>query len=94
MVLLLASLLSKKNKNKAPLRKPTAAGIQIISGYMRSDSSIDGFNKDQKLAATITPPVKPSIPSNTPLCIDLKKKTKEAPKAVTSHVNVVASKAA
>ena len=27
-------------------------------------------------------------------CIDLKKKTKEAPSAVTSHVNVVASKAA
>jgi hypothetical protein len=78
----------------ALLKKPTAAGIHIILGYIRSESSIEGFRSDQKLAATITPPVNPSIPSKTPLCIDLKKKTKEAPSAVTSHVNVVASKAA
>jgi hypothetical protein len=52
-----------------------------------------GFSKDQKLAATITPPVKPSITSSTFRSIVLKKNTSDAPAAVTSHVNVVAAKA-
>jgi hypothetical protein len=55
---------------------------------------MDGIRSDQKLAATITPPVKPNIPSRTPRCIVLKKKTNEAPAAVTSQVNVVAISAA
>ena len=53
-----------------------AAGIHGALGYKRSESSMEGISKDQKLAATITPPVKPSIPSRTPRCIDLKKNTK------------------
>jgi hypothetical protein len=51
------------------------------------------LSSDQKLAATITPPVNPSIGSKTARLIDLKKKTSEAPRAVTSHVKVVAIKA-
>lgn len=79
--------------NIAPARKPTAAGIHFIEGNNRSDISIEGANKLQKLAATITPPVKPSIVSNTPRCMVLKKNTKDAPAAVTNHVNNVASNA-
>ena len=71
-----------------------AAGIHFMVGYIFSDISIAGFNNDQKLAATITPPVKPNIASNTARCIVLKKKTNEAPIAVNNHVNVVANNAA
>jgi len=88
------NFLSRKNRNIAPAKKPTAAGIHGIEGYIFSDISMEGFSKDQKLAATITPPVKPSIPSKTPLCIVLKKKTNAAPAAVSNHVNVVAINAA
>lgn len=42
----------------------------------------------------MTPPVKPNITSKTARLLDLKKKTKEAPKAVNSQVKVVAIKAA
>ena len=59
-----------------------------------SDSSIEGARRDQKLAATITPPVNPSMPSNHFRCISLKKNTNEAPAAVKAQVNVVATKAA
>ena len=58
------------------------------------DISMAGFNNDQKLAATITPPVKPSMASKIARCIVLKKKTNEAPAAVTNQVNVVAINAA
>ena len=53
-----------------------------------------GANNDQKLAATITPPVKPNIPSNNRRFIVLKGNTKAAPAAVIPHVNSVAIKAA
>jgi hypothetical protein len=53
-----------------------------------------GFKRDQKLAATITPPVNPNMGSKMALLIDLKKNTREAPSAVTSQVKVVANKAA
>jgi hypothetical protein len=86
--------LSKKKRKSAPSKKPTAAGIHAIFGKYFSDISMDGMRSDQKLAATITPPVKPNIPSRTPRCIVLKKKTNEAPAAVTSQVNVVAISAA
>ena len=66
-----------------------AAGIQLPP-----DNSIAGFNKLQKLAATITPPVKPRATSSTVLFNDLNKKTNDAPKAVTNHVKVVATNAA
>ena len=52
--------------------------------------SIPGANKLQKLAATITPPVKPSMASKKVLFIVFTKKTKEAPRAVKPHVNKVA----
>ena len=48
----------------------------------------------QKLAATITPPVKPNIPSSNALFIPLKTKTKEAPSAVRPQVNNEAYSAA
>lgn len=54
---------------------------------------MDGFNNDQKLAATITPPVNPSMGSRTLLWRVLKKKTSEAPSAVTNQVNKVAMSA-
>lgn len=77
----------------APRRKPMAAGITLVKPSP-SLIEIAGANKLQKLAAIITPPVNPSIPSKNPRFIFLKKKTTEAPKAVRNHVNVVASKAA
>jgi hypothetical protein len=72
--------------DKAPSKKPIAAGITFLNpspGLL----SIAGDNKLQKLAATITPPVKPSIPSKTALFNFLKKNTKAAPKAVSPQVN-------
>ena len=75
--------------NKAPNPNPTAAGITLINpspGLI----SMPGANKLQKLAATMTPPVKPSMPSNTARFIPFTKKTKEAPNAVSPQVNKVA----
>jgi hypothetical protein len=82
--------LSNPKMNNAPIRKPTAAGIHDIVGYILSDISIAGFSNDQKLAAIITPPVNPSIASSNPLCIVLKRNTKAAPLAVKAHVKQVA----
>ena len=81
--------MSKAKIKSAPNKKPVAAGITLINPSP-SDISIDGASKDQKLAATITPPVNPSIPSNRRLCIVLKKTTREAPAIVISQVNKVA----
>ena len=77
--------MSIPNKDKAPKPKPIAAGTTFIKpspGLF----SIAGASKLQKLAATITPPVKPNIPSKTALFIFLKKKTNDAPKAVKAQV--------
>jgi hypothetical protein len=52
-----------------------------------------GASKLQKLAATITPPVKPNIPSRRVRFKFRKKNTDEAPSAVMAHVNSVAKKA-
>ena len=84
--------LSIANINNAPSPKPRAAGITLIKPSP-SLISIAGDNRLQKLAATITPPVNPSIPSRAILLIVLNKKTVEAPKAVIPHVNRVAYKA-
>jgi hypothetical protein len=46
-----------------------------------------GDNKDQKLAAIITPPVKPRAESRNFLLEELNKKTSAAPKAVSIQVN-------
>jgi len=75
--------------NSAPRPKPTAAGITLTKpspGLI----SIPGASKLQKLAATITPPVKPSIPSKNARFMVLKKNTKDAPSAVIPQVNKVA----
>ena len=85
--------LSNPKMNIAPKANPKAAGITFTKPSP-SLISIAGANKLQKLAATITPPVKPSIPSNTTRFIFLKKNTNEAPNAVKPQVNVVAKNAA
>ena len=77
------------NNDKAPSAKPIAAGTTLTKPSP-SLFSIAGANKLQKLAATMTPPVKPSIPSNTALFAFLKKKTSDAPKAVKPQVNTEA----
>ena len=87
------SNLSKPKINKAPKANPTAAGITLTNPSPLL-ISMAGDNKLQKLAAIITPPVKPSIPSRTTRFIFLKKKTKDAPSAVKNQVNKVAYKAA
>ena len=77
---------------RAPSPKPIAAGMTLVNpspGLI----SIPGANRLQKLAATITPPVKPNKPSNTARFIPLTKNTNEAPNAVKPHVNKVAYKA-
>lgn len=84
--------LSKANKKSAPRPNPTAAGITLVNPSP-SLIAMAGANRLQKLAATITPPVNPSIPSSTLRFMVLKKNTKEAPNAVTSQVKVVAIKA-
>ena len=54
---------------------------------------MEGANNDQKLAAIITPPVKPSETSKTFLLEELIKNTHPEPKAVTIQVNNPAIKA-
>src|SRR5690606_27425927 len=84
--------LSNPKIKRAPIAKPTAAGMTFTKpspGLI----SIPGANKHQKLAATITPPVKPSMPSKKALFIPFIKKTNDAPSAVKTQVNNEAYKA-
>ena len=78
--------------NIAPRKKPTAAGNTFTnpSPWL---ISIAGANKLQKLAATMTPPVNPNIPSSNTLLMVFTKNTIDAPKAVIAQVNKVATKA-
>ena len=72
--------------------KPTAAGSH--AGVDRSaDIWIDGARSDQKLAATMTPPVNPSMTSRTFRFSRRTKKTREAPIAVSAQVKRVAASA-
>ena len=82
------NILSKTKRNAPPARKPTTAGIQPIPPFS-SVISILGANKDQKLAAIITPAAKPSIRLKNFRFMFLKKKTRDAPRAVTPHVKSV-----
>ena len=84
--------LSKAKRKIAPNKNPMTAG-ETCSKPSPVDISTAGPNKPKQLAATITPPVKPSIPSNTARFNVLKKNTIEAPAAVTNQVKVVAIKA-
>ena len=81
--------MSSPNKKKAPKENPITAGITFTKPSPEL-ISIPGANKLQKLAATITPPVKPSIPSRSARFIPLNKNTKAAPNAVKPQVNKVA----
>ena len=58
-----------------------------------STAAIAGDRRDQKLAAIITPPVKPRAASRSFLLADLKKNTRLAPRAVKIHVNNPPTKA-
>lgn len=58
-----------------------------------STAAIAGERRDQKLAAIITPPVKPRAASRSFLLADLKKNTRLAPSAVKIHVNNPPTKA-
>jgi hypothetical protein len=86
------NILSINNKKAPPNKNPIAAGNHAISPFA-SDISMAGFNRDQKLAAIITPAAKPSIEFNNRLSMVLKKNTIAAPNAVTPHVKSVAKSA-
>src|SRR5688572_31670740 len=58
-----------------------------------SDISIAGLSSDQKLAAIITPAVKPSAVSSALRLTSRKKNTAPAPRAVRPQVNVDAASA-
>ncbi len=75
-----------------PERNPIAAGSQGIMPCIAA-YSIEGANRDQKLAAIMTPAPKPSMASRNFLFKVFVKKTRPAPTAVRNQVNVVASSA-
>lgn len=79
-------------RKSPPRRNPAAAGSQGLRPCLRA-ISIEGARSDQKLAAIMTPAANPSRPSMTLCLIFLKKKTRDAPKAVAPQVKRVASKA-
>ena len=85
--------LSKPKINSAPNPKPIEAGM-TLANPSPPDISIAGESNDQKLAATITPPVNPNILSNHFRCMSLKNKTSDAPAAVMNQVKNVAKSAA
>ena len=59
---------------------------KIVPIHFESTAVIAGAIKDQKLAAIMTPAVKPKAISKNFLFVDLKKKTKAAPQAVSIQV--------
>ena len=85
--------LSNAKRKRAPMMKPIAAGITLAMPSPPA-MSMAGINRPKQLAATITPPVNPSMPSSILRWSSLKKKTKEAPAAVISQVKIVAIRAA
>ena len=82
----------------APRKKPIAGGknegkVVNPNSCCFSTAEMAGDNRDQKLAAIITPPVNPRAASRNFLLVDLKKNTNEAPIAVRIQVNKPAQKA-
>ena len=77
---------------RAPDRNPTSAGTHLTMP-ISSDNAMAGLSSDQKLAAIITPAVKPSALSRAFRLTSLKKKTAPAPTAVTPQVKSVAARA-
>src|SRR5690606_40218305 len=81
-------ILLKIAKKTAPNKKPTAAGSQ--AGVDLSLAiSIAGSKSDQKLAAIMTPPAKPRMPSRHFWFIFFVVNTSAAPSAVMPQVNDV-----
>lgn len=75
-----------------PNKKPIAAGNQ--AGKLPSlPYSIEGCNKDQKLAAIIMPAANPCIDVSIRLFTDLNINTEAAPNAVSSQVIIPATSA-
>ena len=73
-------------------KKPIAGGkkdgkVDWPNSFWTSTAWIAGAISDQKLAAIITPPVKPKAASNIFLFEDLKRKTNAAPIDVNAQVN-------
>jgi hypothetical protein len=86
------SILSILHKKTAPMRKPAPAGNHA-GRSLPCDISTAGASKDQKLAAIMTPPAKPSIPSSIFLLTSLARNTVAAPSAVKPQVKHVATRA-
>ena len=82
-------ILSPLKSSNPPAIKPIVTISQGTIFKFRA-ISIAGEINEKKDAAIMTPAANPSIASITPFLIFLKKNTKEAPKAVTPQVNVVA----
>ncbi len=77
-----------------PPRNPSAAWSHAGTAPPPCSAiSIPGASSDQKLAATMTPPANPSIPSRIFRFTSRARKTALAPSAVTPHVNSPASSA-
>ena len=72
--------------------KPISA---VSQGFIprEADISMEGESRDQKAAATITPPVNPSMASITFRLGCRMKKTTQAPREVSAQVNSVAIRA-
>ena len=85
--------LSDAHRNSAPVRNPTVATSQAGRPGIRSARAMAGSSSDQKLAAIITPAENPSIRFRAFSRGDVKKTTVAAPRAVTSQVPSVATKA-
>ena len=84
--------LRRKYRKNAPKKNPIAGGkndgrLVKPNSCCLSTAAIAGDKRDQKLAAIITPPVKPRAASKSFLLEDLKKKTNAAPNAVSIQVN-------
>ena len=90
--------MSRKYRKNAPKKNPIAGGrkdgrLVNPNSCCFSTAAIAGYKRDQKLAAIITPPVKPRAASRSFLLADLKKNTRLAPRAVKIHVNNPPTKA-
>ena len=92
LLLALLTILSDIQRKSAPQTKPRV-GIIYTGRDEAAERSIAGCSRDQKLAAIITPAANPSIVFKTFRLTFLKKKTVEAPSAVTNHVKSVAKRA-
>src|SRR5688572_18526327 len=76
----------------APAMKPTSGGTHFTMP-ISSARAMAGLSNDQKLAAIMTPAVKPRAASSALGLTSWKKKTAPAPIAVNPQVKVVAESA-